>query len=733
MSEAFTLEKKNGVAYLTFDLINEKVNTINLDILDELDHHLDTLIKEENTSCLVIKSGKKDSFIAGADLHSFEKAFKDLPLAEKLVKRGHQVFNKLASTTFPTIAIIDGICLGGGTELALACQYRIACDSPKTQIGLPEVMLGIMPGWGGTQRLPRLVGLEQGLKLILSGKAIDAKKAYKIHLVDEIAAAAFLEKTIENFINKVKKFSDQMLIHKKRSRSGFRHFLLEGNPLGRSFIYWASKRNVLAKTKGHYPAPLVAIRTIKETFTLPLDKGLKKEVLNFASALSGDFRHAIQLINVFFMQEEIKKNPGIPNNAKAIEIKKGGVVGAGTMGAGISWLFSYRDIPVRFKDINWEAVGKGYGAAYAIYKKLLKIRKLKPYQVERKFQLISGTIDYSGFSDADLIIEAATENLELKHKIFEELEHTIHPDAIVASNTSSLTIDGMAKHMKHPERFLGMHFFNPPNRMPLVEIIAGNKTSSTALATAVAFCKMMKKVPLIVKDCPGFLVNRVFAMAANEACLMLEEGVPMEHLDEVMQKFGMPMGPFVLADEVGNDIAHKVFSSFSDAYGERMKPPQIIKAVYDAKLLGKKTGKGYYIWKGKKREKNPEIQNLIDNIDTKQRKVSDEDIVDRIILAMVNEAARCLEENVVKTPSHVDIGMIFGIGFPPFRGGLLRYADDRGIFAVHNQLKRFEGIYGMRFSPCDKIAELAKSGGSFYTSDKAKNATEIEKEALVSG
>ncbi|MEM1282542.1 MAG: 3-hydroxyacyl-CoA dehydrogenase NAD-binding domain-containing protein [Chlamydiota bacterium] len=734
MSSAFQLTiDDRGIASLVFDLPGEKVNTISLERLEEFNDIIEQLEHDSSVKALVIKSPKPGVFIAGADLKSFDKIFKDPSIADSVIQRGHEVFNRLSNLSFPTIALINGVCLGGGLELALACDYRIVTDHPKVSIGLPEVTLGIMPGWGGTQRLPRLIGLEQGLKLILTGKGVDGKKAYKIKLADAIYAHEFVEDRLPDFLDKVLDSKGREEIEKRRQHTGFHHWLMEKNPLGRAALFYFARKNVLSKTKGLYPAPIVALETIEKTQSKSLKDGLKCEIDDFLDAIPTNFQNAMNLIQLFFANEELKKDPGLHSDAKPKKVNFGGVIGAGTMGAGIAWLFSYRDIPVRFKDVNWEAVGKGYKAAHDIYKKLLKIRRVKPYQIQRKFQMLSGTTDYSGFERADIVIEAATENLELKHQIFGELENVMSKDAIIASNTSSLSIAEMSKHMKHPERFLGMHFFNPPNRMPLVEIVAGEKTSPEAIATAVELCKRFKKVPLIVKDCAGFLVNRIFVMAANESSWMLQEGIEMDRLERIITQFGMPMGPCTLADEVGIDVGYKVFSVFHDAYGERMTPPKINKAMFEAGFYGKKTGKGYFLYNGKKKEPNPEVQKILDKIDTPKVTMSDEEIVDRFVLGMINEGARCLEEGIVDSPLYVDMGLVYGIGFPPFRAGLLRYADSLGIKNVVQKLKTLTDRYGARFEPCEYIQQLANTKGAFYdneTTTHQPNTCAEKKEGL---
>ncbi|MEC7840065.1 MAG: 3-hydroxyacyl-CoA dehydrogenase NAD-binding domain-containing protein [Chlamydiota bacterium] len=711
MTSALHLEVSNeGVATLTFDLPDEKINKLSLEVMNELEAMLLQLKTNTSITALLIKSAKPNIFIAGADLKGFEPAFKNPTLGEQLITRGHKVFNSLAALPFPTVAVIDGACLGGGTELALACDYRVVSDNEKTQISLPEVTLGIFPGWGGTQRLPRLVGIEQALNMILTGKTIDAKKAFKIKFADAILPKEFLDDQLSLFISKITTDSGKKSILKHRKLSGFHYTLMEKNPIGRSLLFHFAHKNVMKKTKGLYQDPLLALNLIKHTYDKKLEKGLQIEIDTFIKAIPKEFKNAINLINLFFANEELKKNPGIELNVEGAPIHRGAVIGAGTMGAGIAWLFSYRDIPVRLKDVSWECIGKGYAAARGIYKTLLKIRKIKPYQIDKKFQYISGTIDYSGFQTADIVIEAATENLELKHKIFAEIEDVIRPDAVIASNTSSLPISEMSKHMKHPERFLGMHFFNPPNRMPLVEIVAGEHTSQKAIATAVELCRKFKKTPLIVKDCAGFLVNRIFAMAANESSWMLQEGVDMQRLDRVITKFGMPMGPFILADEVGNDVASKVFGSFYGAYGERMHPPKLGQAMADAGLYGKKSGKGFYLYGGKRPVPNPEVQAILKSINSKKVTISDEEIIDRFTLGMINEAARCLQEGIVEGPMYVDMGLLYGIGFPPFRFGLLRYADSIGVKNIVEKLNRLSEKYGERFTPCDYIKQI----DSFY-------------------
>ena len=715
MRSAFQLQiDPNGIARIVFDLPGEKINKLTLEIWEELEKILDDLATNKNIKALIFTSGKEDIFIAGADMTKFEAAFRDRPLLEKMLRTGHRVLNKIQNLPFPTIAVINGTCLGGGTEFALACTYRIVTDHPKTIIGLPEVTLGLYPAWGGSQRLPRLLGLINALPIILTGRPVKADKAYKMHLADAIVPWVFSEQKVAEFVKECLKPEGRKKILNRRKRRGFLNFMLEGNPIGRWYVFHKAKKDVLSKTKGHYPAPLVALNLIKETYTIPLNIGLEKEVQTVLHYDNKDFQIPSNLVHLFFTSEALKKEKGAPEDTPVKKISAAAVLGAGTMGSGFAWLLSNNGCNVRMKDINWEAIGKGFGAVWAIYSKQVRDRKLKKPEANLRFQRISGTTDYSGFQNADMVIEAAVENLDLKLKILSELEGKIRPDAIIGTNTSSLTIKEMTPALRHPERFVGMHFFNPVNKMPLVEVVAGDKTSPQAIATAVELCKKLGKTPIVVGDCPGFLVNRIFVISANEIMTMLEEGISMERIEKLMLGFGMPMSPFILSDEVGNDVGYKVAKSFEHAYGDRMKTPRMIQLMNDNKLYGKKTGEGFYIYKGDSRKVNPKVNELLSTINAKKSELSDTDIRDRAILPMINEASRCLEEGIIKKPEYLDMALIMGIGFPPFRGGLLRYADTLGPQYIVDRLKKFEGQWGPRFKPSNYLLEMQKNNKTFY-------------------
>ena len=494
MSSAFTLEITNGIGILSFDLPHEKVNMLSSPVIEELEQILDQLQNRKDIKILLIKSGKPDIFIAGADLHGFGPAFKDQALLDKLIHQGHRTFNKLENLPFPTVAIIQGVCLGGGLELALACTYRVVTDHPKTTLGLPETTLGIIPGWGGSQRLPRLVGLMEGLGMIASGRAVNALKAWKIHLADAIIPWQFADEKIPEFVSMVLSEKGKEKILARRKNTSLKASLFEKNPIGRNFVFWQAKKDILQKTKGHYQAPLVALELIKETYGLPLQEGLKKEIATILKLVKeGGAAQAQNLIDLFFVQESLKKDTFVKTGVLPMTVKFTAVLGAGTMGSGIAWLLASNNYHVRLKDINWDILGKGFNGIYSLFQKGVKNKKIKQTDANLKFQLISATVDYSGFKNVDLVVEAAVENIDLKNQIYKELENVVRPTAIIASNTSSLTIAEMAKAFTHPDRFVGMHFFNPVSKMPLVEVVAGPQTSESVVTTAVELCEKNRK------------------------------------------------------------------------------------------------------------------------------------------------------------------------------------------------------------------------------------------------
>lgn len=713
MTSAFQFSiDEEGIAKVVFDLPGEKVNKFNRAVCKELDSSLDSLMNRKDIKALLFISGKKDIFIAGADLKEFLVAFKDRSVTQELLDQSRKTLLKLRSLPFPTIALIHGVCVGGGLEFALLCTYRIVTDHPKTSLSFPETTIGIFPGWGGTQTAPRLIGLMKATEMIVSGKPLNGVQAYKSHLADGIAAPEFLEEKGREFARTILTDQGRRKVLARRKMGGLKSLLLEKNPLGRTFLFSQFKKEILKKTKGFYPAPLIALDVIKRTCTLPIDQGLKIERDAFKDL---DMEIPYHLISIFFGQENLKKNGGYAGELPAVSgsIDNAAVLGAGTMGGGIAYLFANSKIPARMKDINWELITKGISTSWELFQKNIIRKKLGRGEGSIRFHEISWTLDYEGLENKDFVLEAIVENIDLKHQVYQEVESAASNDAIIATNTSSLRVDDLCSQMKHPERFIGMHFFYPAPVMPLVEIIKGPKTSPEVFAKTLDLAKKLGKVPLVVKDCNGFLVNRILLTGAFEAFHLLEEGASIEEVDQASLSFGLPMGSCEVIDFSGIDVVYHVAHVFQKAYGDRMSVPALLNKLYYAKLLGKKTGKGFYLYKGKEKKINPEAVKLIQSVQT-GRKATAAEISERSLLAMINEASRCLEEGIVSDPSSVDLALVLGSGFPPFRGGLLAYADKLGIKTVYDKLKSLESVSSTRFKPTQMIETMAANNQTFY-------------------
>ncbi len=710
MSHAFKLEivdEKIGV--LTFDLPGEKVNKFSTPVMQEFDEMLDSLSTRKDLDCLLIQSGKKSIFIAGADINEIENIY-DPEDGYNVSRLGQDIFNKVANLPFPTISVINGACMGGGTEMALACTYRLASDHPKTKIALPEVNIGVFPGWGGTQRLPALIGLQRSLDIILTGRNLDAGRALRSGLIDKIIPKELVLETGLQFAHDVID-GKNVLARSKRKQKGLFPVLLEKNPLGRALVFRMAGKAVLKTTKGHYPAPLEALKVIKKSWGKSLQKGLEIEARSFGKIIGSAISK--NLIKIFFWTEAVKKQTGVAKaDVQTLPVNKAAALGAGVMGGGIAQLFAGRNMPIRVKDLNNEAVAKAYEQAAGVLKGKLKRRRITKLEFGQILSRITSTIDYSGFRKTDFIVEAIVEDLNIKKKVFAELENHIREDTIVVSNTSSLLINDMAVAFQRPERFAGMHFFNPVHMMPLVEVIRGNKTSDETIATTFKLAKSLGKTPVLVNDGPGFLVNRLLVPYMVEAVSLLEEGISIKHIDRIIESFGMPMGPIELFDEVGIDVAFKVAKILSQSMGDRMADSPVLEKMIADGRLGKKSKKGFYIYQGKKKNPAPDMSKFITA--TKKVDISDEELVQRMIYPMINEAARCLEDKIVTRPQDVDLAMIFGTGFAPFRGGLLSYADSESVTKVHDTLDKFSTTYGPRFKPSDMLDKISGSGKSFF-------------------
>ena len=606
------------------------------------------------------------------------------------------------------MAAIHGICLGGGTELSLACDGRVASDHPSTRIGLPEVQLGILPAWGGTTRLPRLVGLQAALDLILTGRPARASKAKRIGLVDQVLPHEQIDELAARHATEGARRGTS---HRGGSSGGLVKRLLDGTGPGRALVLRMARRSVVKETGGHYPAPLRILEVMRKGLAGSVADNLSLEAAALGSLLTGAVSRNLQ--HIFHLRERARKGPWT-DRGQSRPVSRIGVVGAGVMGGGIAQLAAFDQIPVRMKDIRHEAVLSGLSHARSLFDQAVKRRKLDRREADQRMGLVSGGLTYDGFLRTDLVVEAVVERMDVKKAVLAELEGEVGRDTVVTSNTSSLSIDEMAEAMARPQQFAGMHFFNPVHKMPLVEVVRGKETSADTVETVAAFSAALGKVPVVTGDGPGFLVNRILGPYLNEAGHMLDEGYDGKAVDEVWKAWGMPMGPYRLIDEVGIDVMHHAGSSLHEALGDRLRPSPALVALADSGRLGKKAGSGFYEYeKGRSTGWDGSVYEAMGL--SPSRTSPDVDMVcDRLSMTMINEAARVLESGIVASAADVDLGMIMGTGFPPFRGGLLRYADSLGSDGVLAAMEELARTYGPRFTPCDTVRRLGTEGQSFY-------------------
>lgn len=728
---------EQGLCFVEIDVPGKAVNLISSLLLTELLKAIDSIHSDSRIKGVIFRSRKPEHFIGGAEIN-VHKFLSDLDATLEFVKQGRDVYQKIAELSIPTLAAIHGACLGGGLELALACRYRLASDHRKTRIGLPEVMLGILPGWGGTTRLPRLIGLSAALDMLLSGKQLDARRAERIGLIDRVVPSKEIPTQAESFLLEILSKGDalrkKIVSFRMRSQSSMVTRFLNQTALGRAIVFHQARKNVLKLTHGRYPAPLKIIEVVRKGIGTSLKRSFELEQEGIKKLVSEESTR--NLLHVF----SLRMNSGkLPKGVKVSEtvsptspisalgsappdtrIRKVGVIGAGVMGAGIAQWILQHEIPVRLRDINEEAVSKGIKSINQAFLKMVSRRRLRPEEKSDRMRLLSATTGYSGFSTCDLVIEAVAERMEIKHRVIRELQGTAGDHSIFATNTSSLSVSTMAEAAKHPGRVLGLHFFNPVARMPLVEVVRGRQTSDETLAAGVGFVKQIGKTPLIVSDSPGFLVNRILMAYGNEAGLLLEEGASVERVDHAMEAFGMPMGPFTMMDVVGLDIAHHTGETIRTAL--ELDPAEqslIIDRLFETGRLGKKTGEGFYRYEGREKRTNLELDAILtvvrkERAVTSRPSITQQEITDRLIMIMVNTAAWCLEKKVVEGPGDVDLGLIMGTGFPPFRGGLLKDCDNLGIPAVKEKLDRYSRKAGHRFSPVSMITKMAQEDTGFY-------------------
>jgi 3-hydroxyacyl-CoA dehydrogenase / enoyl-CoA hydratase / 3-hydroxybutyryl-CoA epimerase len=686
---------ENGeIARIVIDRPTDNVNAIDPPMIAALANAIDDA-RAARPRGLIIVSAKPDQFVAGADLTMLSNwpSAAEISQASREIQR---IFNDLAALPFPTVAAINGSALGGGYELALACDWRIAADAPSVRVGLPEVSLGLLPGAGGTQRLPRLIGLPRALDQILNARRSNARRALRAGLVDEVVHPAILERAA----------MDRARRGKKRKVQGGTSLLDRAatwiSPL-RSYALRQARSRTVAETKGHYPAPLKALEAITVGLTSGVAAGLEAEARLFGElATSNVSRNLIALFLLGLAQRRVAFE-GLPRGEAPNDIA---IVGAGLMGSGIAQAAAIGGATVRMRDVDTKAVARGLEAVVRLTTDAARKRVIERRESARVISRVTGTTDYSGFRRADFVVEAVFEDIAVKRNVVKELEDVMRDDAVIATNTSALPIADIARDARHPERIVGMHFFSPVHRMPLVEVVRPEKADPRALANVVAEAQAMGKTVIVVRDTPGFYTTRVLGFMLAEAMLLLEEGARIEDVDRGMVAFGWPIGPLALTDEVGLVVARHVGETVAAARGIT-SGPSAVQRLTDAGMQGKRGGRGFYRYDGKKRTPNADVYSLIGMAPGAEW--HDEQTARRLTLLFVNEAVRCLDEGVIRSPAEGDLGAVMGLGFPPFLGGPFRWADSEGV-VLRDDLRRLAERHGERYTPS---ASLMK-GRRFY-------------------
>lgn len=704
---ALSVLQRGGTAIVTFDLPNESVNKISKAVGWELEELIDRLGADEVVKAIVLRSGKPDTFIAGADIEEFVQ-LRSVEEASRMARDGQLLMQRVADCPKPVVAAIHGACLGGGLELALACTYRVVSDHPKTQLGLPEVQLGLVPAAGGSNRLPRQIGTRAALDMILTGKSVRADKAFRLGLAHELVPEAILlEIAIAAAERMVRGWRPP-----RRSRR-MTDILLDSTRIGRMIVFRKAREQVEEMTGVNYPAPLRAIEVVKTGLDHGMVKGLEAEAQAFGELAMSDASR--RLVEIFFATTALKKDDGVPQGmGRARPVHRIGVVGSGFMGAGIAGTAALQaGVQVRLRDADLVRVGRGVAAATRILEASVERKRISALEFVRQRALLTGTGDWSGFAGAEIIIEAVFEDVTVKRQVIAEIERAVPTTTVIATNTSTIPIGEIAAEATHPERVIGMHFFSPVEKMPLLEVIPHERSGADAVITAVRFGRRMGKTVIVVADSPGFWVNRILMPYLNEAGHLLEEGVPIEIIDRVMTDWGFPVGPIALLDEVGLDVGEKAGKVMHAAFGDRLRPSRVLGVMRADERLGRKNGRGFYVYKeGHKAGVDSSIFRLL-GVRTAAN-VDEDQVRDRLVYAMLNEAAMAMSEGVVRTPRDADIGAVFGIGYPPFRGGPLRTLDALGAAEASVRLERLAQVHGPRFNPTLVLQEMARGGGRWY-------------------
>ena len=696
------LERDGNLAIIWLDTPGERVNKLTTGMLDDFSSLLDTLENAASIEAAVLISRKKDSFIVGADIEAF-KDFATPAEAGAVIREGHALFNRLEGLQKPIVAAIHGAAAGGGLELAMACSYRLVSTHPKTKLSLPEVNLGLLPGLGGTQRLPRLVGVQKALDIMLTGKSVYPKPARKMGLIDATIHPQGLLEAAKQAARELAKGD----LETGRETLSWRDRLLERTPLSR-VVYQQAEKSVRERTGGHYPAPFKIIECVRIGQERGFEAGLEAERQNFSELLFTP--QSKSLIHLFFAKNAAEKNP---YKTQAREVDTVGVLGAGLMGAGIAQISAAGGYDVLLKDRDLELAAAGKKKVWEGLSKRVG-KGMSTFERDQTAERVVPVEDYAPFGEAEVVIEAVLEDLTLKRSVLGELE-AVNDNFIFATNTSSIPVGQIAAGAAHPERVVGMHYFSPAQKIPLLEIVKTERTSDWVLGTAFAVGLKQGKTVIVVGDAPGFYTTRILAAYMNEALVLLEEGGDIAQIDKAMRAFGFPVGPLTLLDEVGIDVGAKITEVMRDFFEARgVQPSRAGKEVVEAGYKGRKNKKGFYTYEGGKSEYKAVNADIYAFFGGPSRKTLPPKLIqDRLAFMMMNEAARCLEEGVIASPTDGDVGAVFGLGFPPFLGGPFWYMDARGLEDVVGTLAELEHTHGARFKPAEILNEKLESG--FYS------------------
>ncbi|NYS62448.1 fatty acid oxidation complex subunit alpha FadB [Vreelandella salicampi] len=704
----------DDIATLTFDLKDESVNKLSSAVVSELEEAVNALQSESGLKGLILTSAK-EAFIVGADITEFQSMFgKGDDFVSDMLKRVHSIFNAIEDLAFPTVTAINGLALGGGCEVLLTTDFRVMGE--KAKIGLPETKLGIIPGWGGCVRLPRLIGADNAIEWISGGTENKADAALKMGAVDAVVPNSELDAAARDILERANTGELDYQARRDEKKGP-----LKLNAIEQMMAFETAKGYVKGVAGPHYPAPVEAIKVIQKGAGESRERAQQIEAAAFAKMAMTDV--AYNLVGLFMNDQVVKKKAG-KYEKQSQPVKQTAVLGAGIMGGGIAYQSASKGTPILMKDIKDEAIELGLKEARKLFAKQVERKKLTTEQMAEKLTNIRPTLSYGDFGNVDLVVEAVVENPKVKDAVLTEVEGVVSEDTILTSNTSTISINRLAQNLKRPENFCGMHFFNPVHRMPLVEVIRGEKTGDAAVAATVAYTRAMGKTPIVVNDCPGFLVNRVLFPYFGGFSFLMEHGADFQHVDKVMEKFGWPMGPAYLLDVVGLDTAVHANEVMAEGFPDRMarEGKTAIQVMFDNDRLGQKNDKGFYAYEEDKKGKPKKVSDdkayaLVKEVVNEQKEFSDDDIIARMMVPLCLETVRCLEDGIVDSPAEADMALIYGIGFPPFRGGALRYIDAMGVAEFVELAEGLAKELGPLYAPTDKLRQMAQNNERFYAAN----------------